>query len=446
MCDTLVAIGSETSDSSVIFAKNSDRDPNEVQNLLHVPRTKQDSDVLKVTYIEIPQVKETYEVFLSKPFWMWGAEMGANEFNVVIGNEAVYSKPPLAKKALLGMDLLRLALERSKTAFEAVTTITSLLEKYGQGGEGGYTRHATYHNSFIIADPTNAFVLETAGKFWISEKVTSIRTISNCLTIGNEYHTIHPDLLEYAINKGYCKDETDFHFANNFNTKFMTWAAMGNKRRACTLNDLSKNRGKLKVHHFMKALRSHNSDKTFNPAKSSMAMPCVHASSFLTPTQSTASQVSKISQDKTLNWFTGTSSPCTSIFKPFILSIKNYNSEPLAGDKLFSDNSLWWQHERVHRLVLKNYSLLSHYENERNAKEKDWIGKMEDFSKTKEQLFNESEKILAETSNLEKKWFDEIADVYKREKKRSFSPYILKYNRYWNKWNKKAKLPLKLKN
>lgn len=45
---------------------------------------------------------------------MFGAEMGANEHDVVIGNEAVFSKLPADQlpPALLGMDILRLALER----------------------------------------------------------------------------------------------------------------------------------------------------------------------------------------------------------------------------------------------------------------------------------------------------------------------------------------------
>ena len=56
-------------------------------------------------------MSETHAVILSKPSWMWGAEMGANERGVVIGNEAVWSRcsdPDYdAVPRLLGMDLLR---------------------------------------------------------------------------------------------------------------------------------------------------------------------------------------------------------------------------------------------------------------------------------------------------------------------------------------------------
>lgn len=34
---------------------------------------------LRCTYITIPQAPATLAVVLSKPSWMWGAEMGANE-------------------------------------------------------------------------------------------------------------------------------------------------------------------------------------------------------------------------------------------------------------------------------------------------------------------------------------------------------------------------------
>lgn len=45
---------------------------------------------------------------LSRPAWLWGAEMGANEHQVCIGNEAVWGKESAdGEEALLGMDLVR---------------------------------------------------------------------------------------------------------------------------------------------------------------------------------------------------------------------------------------------------------------------------------------------------------------------------------------------------
>jgi hypothetical protein len=67
---------------------------------------------VKCTYIEVDQAPSTYPCILSKPDWMWGAEMGANSQGVVIGNEAVWDRLSDPKvdlvPRLLGMDLLRL--------------------------------------------------------------------------------------------------------------------------------------------------------------------------------------------------------------------------------------------------------------------------------------------------------------------------------------------------
>ena len=104
MCDTVVATSDVTADGETLFGKNSDRDPNEAQGICFIPAADHAPDsVVKCTYIEVPQAAHTHAVLLSKPFWMWGAEMGVNEHNLVIGNEAVFTKVPYEKEPNLSL-------------------------------------------------------------------------------------------------------------------------------------------------------------------------------------------------------------------------------------------------------------------------------------------------------------------------------------------------------
>ncbi len=68
----------------------------------------------------------------------------------------------------------RLSLERGNSASSALAVITSLLEKHGQGGQcSDIVGDFAYHNSFLIADAKEAFVLETAREWWVAERITS---------------------------------------------------------------------------------------------------------------------------------------------------------------------------------------------------------------------------------------------------------------------------------
>ena len=135
MCDTVVVVG----DDGVLFGKNSDRDPNESQIVeWHGRRSTPPGSRIRCTWIEIPDVATTNAVLLSRPYWMWGAEMGTNEQGVTIGNEAVFTSEPYASTGLTGMDMLRLALERADTGEHAVSVLVDLLETHGQGGGCGH--------------------------------------------------------------------------------------------------------------------------------------------------------------------------------------------------------------------------------------------------------------------------------------------------------------------
>jgi len=73
----MVSTPKSSADGVMLVAKNSDREPNEAQNITFVPASDHPAGSrVKCTYIEIPQVKHTFAVLLSRPFWMFGAEMG----------------------------------------------------------------------------------------------------------------------------------------------------------------------------------------------------------------------------------------------------------------------------------------------------------------------------------------------------------------------------------
>ncbi|MFR7950941.1 MAG: carcinine hydrolase/isopenicillin-N N-acyltransferase family protein, partial [Acutalibacteraceae bacterium] len=118
MCDTVYL----KRERRAFFGKNSDRSPNEAHLMLRVPaREYAEGEMLRATYISVPQVRHTYACVLLKPHWIWGAEMGWNEFGLNIGNEAVFTREKREKQdGLIGMDLLRLALERCRSAKEAL--------------------------------------------------------------------------------------------------------------------------------------------------------------------------------------------------------------------------------------------------------------------------------------------------------------------------------------
>uniref|UniRef100_A0A1A8JQC0 Secernin 3 n=1 Tax=Nothobranchius kuhntae TaxID=321403 RepID=A0A1A8JQC0_NOTKU len=308
-CDTFVALPPSTEGHHIIFGKNSDRPCDEVQEVVYFPAKDyyNPDEKLECTYIEIEQVAHTHAVVLSRPAWLWGAEMGANEHQVCIGNEAVWGRESAnEEEALLGMDLVRLGLERANTAEKAVGVITELLERYGQGGTCMEDESSfTYHNSFLISDRKEAWVLETSGKYWAAERVQGgYRNISNQYGITTKIDKEHPGMREYAQSKGWWDGKTEFNFATVYS--YLTTARIGSAgSRYCEGKKLlEKSDGHITAEAMMDILR----DKESGINMEGMFM-------------TTGSMVSVIPTDPTLpgiHYFTATPDPERSVFKPFI--------------------------------------------------------------------------------------------------------------------------------
>jgi dipeptidase len=438
MCDTLIATKLATTNGIAVFGKNSDRPPNEGQHLVHLPAAEHAAGIkVKCTYIEVPQARHTHAVFLSKPFWMWGAEMGVNEHGLVIGNEAIYSKVPANKEpALLGMDLLRLALERAVTPREALQVIIDHLEQFGQGGNcGSHGNDLYYHNSFLIANADDAWVLETVDKQWAAKQVKDVYSISNCLTIGKQYDLSSNDLVDFAKQKGVSKSKDDFHLARDFNDFLYTSFGKGLKRRETTFGTLDSQKGKVSIETMMSTLR-HHKDEHFDPQTSITEQDvCMHAGfGPVRISQSTASLVVYLEKTQPLIFATGTAAPCTSLFTPFWMGSASFLNEEPAPTHQADSTSLFWSHEKLHRAVLQNYKeRLGAYAPERDEMEKRFIaGALKHQNASAAERAEYSRACYAEKRAAEADWLKRVEAIPARK---SFL-----HSMAWNGYNQKAGL------
>jgi len=366
MCDTAVSV----TERGVFFAKNSDREPGEAQAVEHVAAARPTELTLRATHLELPQASRTHELVLSRPVWMWGGEMGANEHGLVIGNEAVFTKIPVAESGLTGMDLLRLALERTRTAEEALELVTWMIAKHGQGGRCGYRQKSfRYHNAFVFADRESAWILETAGPYWAAERVRGLRTASNVLSIGAEYTRVGPGTIEAARERGFLREGETFDFRRVFADRTMSVLSGGDVRRACTLGALRR-RPSLDLPSLAEVLRDHGGHTPAGGLR--LLAPCAHASPLPTrwSGQTTGSMIAHASSKELRVALTGTSSPCLSVFKPVPLGAGPVDTGPTPARR--SDGaSLFWRHERLHRAVLRSYDARrATFEEERRSMER----------------------------------------------------------------------------
>ena len=321
MCDTFVVVRP----GQVLFGKNSDRDPNEAQVLSWVPAGDHEpGSELTCTWRSIPQAERTHTVFLSRPFWMWGAEMGANEHGVVIGNEAIFTRASRQQDGLLGMDLVRLGLERGASAAESADVICELVEAFGQGGRCSYENpRLSYHNGFLIADHREAWVVEAAGR----------RVARKCIDEG-----------VYAISNDVTLPELQ-----SARESLRPWIARARRRRErilCLAEDANG------AEDAMAVLRDHGGDDAeprYSRHTGAMSSPCMHAGGWLVGSQTTGSLVSELRPDGTTLWATGTSAPCLSMFRPVSVVCPQNVGSPTGTP----DGSLWWRFEHVHRSLLR---------------------------------------------------------------------------------------------
>lgn len=368
MCDTFVIAGRLAQSGRTTLAKNSDREPNEAQYLTqaaaadHAP-----GSMVRCTYIDVPQVAHTHAVLGSRPWWMWGFEHGVNAHGLAIGNEAVWSRlPGSLEPGLLGMDLLRLTLERAATVDEGLAVMTSLLEQYGQSGSTSATRQATYHNSFILADATGAWNLQTAGRHWVAKKVEGWAAISNVYSIGADYDRISAGAIAYATEAGWFdpKAGAPFDFAAAFADQEVDFLPGCTARLVCAEARLAalERQGKIALEDVFALLRSHDAGDhvhDWRPAADGESLICMHATA-PESSETAASMVAELpgreQAEGPYRLWLSLASPCLSSFIP----VWPDSAHPEGWTQPSSNEpDAWWRWETMQRLVEQDYGRLA---------------------------------------------------------------------------------------
>lgn len=433
MCDTFVAIPTATADGSVVFGKNSDREPNEAHQLITIPASEPDQGApLRCTHITIPHSGPTHGVLLAKPYWIWGAEMGVNDRGVVIGNEALFNKGTREDDpGLIGMDLLRLGLERGGSAAEAVGVITELLGRHGQSGQAGHTHDFQYDNSFIVADRREAIVVETMGREWVARRVRDVASISNGITTRSQW-----DMASVGVTDG-----TDV--ARRFSEPIYTRFADAAGRQCRTHDALADRSGSVTVTDAFAVLSSHAGDgPSWSPATSLIGQDvCMHAGfGPVRSSQTTGSMVAHLSDDGVTVWVTGTAAPCTSVFTPVWVDAGLPDLGPTPRG-YFDGDTLWWRHELLHRAVLQDYPRRhAAFAAERDQIQQSLVAQAPPANASRTRRREYTATALAEVAAHEAQWWERIR-AEPIERSLLESARTAPYRRAWQQFDRAARMP-----
>ena len=166
-CTNFIVGKAASADGSVICSYNADNYGMFI-GLAHYPAARHKKGEMRDIYDwdtnkyigKIPEAEQTYNVIGN-----------INEYQVTIG-ETTYGGREEMVDPTGGIDygsLIYIALQRSKTASEAITVMTKLAETYGYCSEG---------ETFTICDPNEAWIMEMMGKgpgskgvVWVAQRI-----------------------------------------------------------------------------------------------------------------------------------------------------------------------------------------------------------------------------------------------------------------------------------
>lgn len=376
-CSTIV-IGKEvTADGATMLAHNEDLGNYSAHRYIYVPHKRHTPGEEVVTYFgaRVPQVHETYAYTGTSLFDIayspGDVTSGINEHLVAVVNNASYTReapdPLPTEGRIIWTEFTKFALERARTAREAVAVIGGLASAHQLGGDSG--------TMFGVIDPNEGWWIEiTYDGQWVAQRMPAdgATARANIFRIGKvdfkdpENFRYSDDLVSYAEARSWYQSG-DFDFAAVYAEPTLIGSAY-NLRRTQRIADLlapAVTTGLVTPQLVMTVLRDHyegteydltNGHRQGSPHQTDERTLC-----------RLDTEVSTVIQARTKigRWavppeiggiaWRAMGTPCTSVYSPWYLGSRDIPREYQAGDSQYTEGSAYWTARNLSRLVDMRY-------------------------------------------------------------------------------------------
>jgi hypothetical protein len=204
----VVALGPATASGSTLVGINEFGPSGTAGNLRYLPaREHTPGELVTHPRATVPEVRHTAAVLGMQPIGSWGVSHGCNEHGLTAGATNWRSRLGDGPRTLDGADLVRLTLERGRSAQHGLDLLTDLIERHGQTGESG-------DSVFLLADANESFVVEAAGNHWALLPCHQTRAVCDAGLIRQDWQRLSRGLGSLVLERNWWPADgtkLDFH-------------------------------------------------------------------------------------------------------------------------------------------------------------------------------------------------------------------------------------------
>jgi len=365
-------VGKDASaDGSVMLAHNEDLGDYSAQHYIVVPREHHGPGETVTTWFGavVPQVEETLAytaaVIFDKGYVPGDITSGINEYQVAVANNLAFQRDEIFPHPNYGRiiwtEFTQFALERARSAREAVQIMGALAQTYKLWGSG---------TLFGVTDPYEGWWIEIAQEGqWVAQRVLddAAEVRANCYRIGEvdfsdpESFMYSDDLVDYAIAKGwYDYSHGPFDFTEVYSPFWSVVSPYNTRRQWRAQEFLDQAIPMVTPRDLMEILRDHYEGTQFDWTLGYLLGSPHYTWEYTLCCAMT--EVSTVCQSR--SWLPAAiggvcwrakATPCTSVFTPWYVGILAVPAQYQTGSQHYTPGSAYWTFRRLSESVDFDY-------------------------------------------------------------------------------------------